>query len=77
MTKAIGTGDRFYRIGGVTGTYRVVRLVEFDTHSAHYVLISETADRRLITVGVTVLQDTRQWGRLDSAERRVATAERL
>ena len=65
MTDIIDIGDRFQRPDGSKPTYRVVRKVAFDQHPPHVILESENADRRTITIGVSVLTDRRQWVRAE------------
>ena len=54
-------GSRYHRLDRPKPVYRVVRLVLYDHHSPHLVLVSENPEQRLITVGVSVLLDERQW----------------
>jgi len=61
MPDTITIGDRYRRPDGSKLVYRVVRKIEFDRHPPHVTLVSENADRRLITIGIGVLHDQRQW----------------
>ena len=60
MTDTIHIGARYRRPGEAKLVYRVTRFVEFN-HMPHVSLVSENADRRTITIGVSVLLDPRQW----------------
>ena len=60
----IKLGDRYRHPVGAPLVYRVVRVVELDQRSPHAVLMADAVHRRLITVGVSVLQDERQWVRV-------------
>ncbi|MEI7607561.1 MAG: hypothetical protein WCJ64_09260 [Rhodospirillaceae bacterium] len=61
---AIKLGARYRHPVGASLVYRVVRLVELDQHSPHAVLMADAVNRRLITVGIGVLQDITRWVRV-------------
>ena len=57
----IKIGARYRHPAGAPLVYRVVRVVEIDQHSPHAILMADAIHRRLITVGISVLQDRAQW----------------
>ncbi len=65
VADTISIGDRFVRPGERWPTYRVVRMVEFDRHPPHVMLVSETSAHRSITIVAEVLSDWRQWVRAE------------
>ena len=58
---AIKIGARYRHPAGSPLVYRFVRVVEIDQHSPHAILMADAIHRRLITVGISVLQDRAQW----------------
>jgi len=65
VSNTIHIGDKYVRPGERWPTYRVVRMVEFDRHPPHVLLVSETSAHRSITIGAEVLTDWRQWVRAE------------
>lgn len=61
MSLTATVGDRFHRPLEPSPIYRVLRMMEFDHHRPHVMLVAENPDRRTITIGVEVLFDRRQW----------------
>ncbi len=65
MPDTIKIGERYRRPVGTMRIYQVVRLVSFPHHPPHAVLVCEAADRRSMTVGISVLKDRRHWVKAD------------
>ncbi|MEI6557563.1 MAG: hypothetical protein WCO00_04090 [Rhodospirillaceae bacterium] len=61
MPDTIKIGDRYHRPDEPNLVYRVLRLVAFPHHPPHVTLVAENAGRRMMTVGVSVLNDRQQW----------------
>ena len=56
----IKIGDR-YRRPGEHGPSYCVKMLTIKHDLSHVVLVSENADKRTITIGASVILDTRQW----------------
>ena len=68
MQNTVTIGARYHRPGQPRLVYEVVGVRNIDHHPPHAVLVSETPDRRRITVGVGVLTDRRQWQPVETAK---------
>ena len=61
MPDTIKIGDRYHRPGELRLVYRVVGMARPAHHPPHVTLVSENADHRVISIGVSVMLDRRQW----------------
>ncbi|MEI8395148.1 MAG: hypothetical protein WCF85_10460 [Rhodospirillaceae bacterium] len=57
-------GDRYHRVGQPKPTFQVVRAINFPHQPPHVALVSENNDQRMLTIGVSVLQDPEHWVRV-------------
>ena len=54
-------GARFHRSENLKLVYRVIKLADFPGAPPHVKLVSESSNRRFITIGTGVLLDRRHW----------------